>query len=26
LLPPESGIGLAIADRVHKAAHPDKEI
>ena len=25
-LPPESGIGLAIADRVHKAAHPDKEI
>ncbi len=26
LLPHESGIGLAIADRVHKAAHPDKEI
>jgi len=26
LLPDESGIGLAIADRVSKAAHPDKEI
>jgi L-threonylcarbamoyladenylate synthase len=25
VLPGESGIGLAIADRVHKAAHPDKE-